>query len=252
MNANRTVAIFSIVAVALFIGAGAWFALSQNGMSPVVSAAEVVDITEGRIMAVSSTLTNGRILYYKTESFRTSRPGPTGPNQYPQTVFYESWLKVGADGRISESVTTMKSAEDALLQHAVGKGSTITQTDVESGSVFEFALAPDATTLNEWLRDSAARPQELLKDGEFEFVGRGTMNGKASVIFEYEYEAGSPMEGVQVPAGKVRLEFVEADPLLNREIHYAPDPTGTNQVSESVQTVEYEVLEADSKMPRFP
>ena len=165
---------------------------------------------------------------------------------------YETWLKVGSDGRISESVTTMKSTGDDLLQYAVRTGSTITQTDVASGSVFEFTLAPDTTKLNEWLRASAARPQRLLQEDEYEFVGRGSMDGKASVIFEYEYEAGSPMEGVRVPAGRVRLEFVEADPLLNREIHYAESPAGTDQVLESVETVEYEVLPADSEMPTLP
>lgn len=252
MSASRTVAIFGIVALTLLVGAGVWFALSQNRMSPMVSASEIVDTTEGEVTVMAASLADGQILYYQTESYQANRPGPLGPDQYPQTVIYETWLKVGSDGRISESVTTMKSTGDDLLQYAVGTGATITQTDVASGSVFEFTLAPDTTKLNEWLRASAARPQRLLQEDEYECVGRGSMDGKASVIFEYEYEAGSPVEGVRVPAGRVRLEFVEADPLLNREIHYAESPAGTDQVLESVETVEYQVLPADSEMPTLP
>lgn len=76
------------------------------------------------------------------------------------------------------------------------------------------------------------------------------MRGKAarqttSVIFEYEYDAGSPGDGVQVSAGKVTLEFVETDPLLNRETHFLVDDCRT-------ETVEYKTLKAGSTLPTFP
>lgn len=252
MRINRTVAMLSIFALALFIGAGVWFALPDDKTSPAVSAAEIADAADGEIKSISASLAEGQIFYYKIENFQTERHGMLGPNQYPKNVILDTWLKVGSDGRISESVTTMSSMDGDLLQHAIGTDSTITQTDVASGSVLQFNLASDTTTLNEWLRESAARPQDLLQGDDYKFVRRDTLGGETSVVFEREIEAGSPMDGVQLPARKVRLEFVEDDPLVNRETRLVQDSTMTYAVSESASTLEYKVLPAGTDMPTFP
>ena len=252
MKINRTVAVLGGFALALFIGVGVWLALPDDGTQPVASAAEIVEVADGEIGAISASISEGQIFYYKMESFQTARHGMLGPNQYPTNVVLDTWLKVGSDGRISESVATMRSTDGDLLQYAIGSGSNITQTDVASGSSMQFDLASDTTTLNEWLRQSAVRPQKLLEGDDYEFVERDTLGGETSVVFERQIGAGSPADGVQSPARKIRLEFVEDDPLLSREAHLSQDSTMAYVVSESSSTVEYEVLPVGTEMPTLP
>jgi len=235
MSAKRTIAILGAAALVLLSGAGAWFILSRGEASPPVSTFEMVDNLYDEIALIGATLTDGRIFYYKTENFRADCLEELSSDQCLKDAVYQRWIKVGLGGRVSKSVTAMKSAEGDLLQYAVGNGSTITHTVVASGEVFEFDVASGAMTLDDWLQAIVARPQELLQEDDYEFVGRGTMGGKVSVIFR------------QVPAG-AQLEFVEADPLLNRVTHYA----GIDVVSKSVEVVEYAVLDVGASMPTFP
>ena len=252
MRLTKATAICSVATLALLIGFGVWFVVSQSGEPTTVRASELVDTIQSDVADISVALTNGQIFYYKTESFQTERAGPQGPTQYPSHVVFETWLKIDSSGLISNSATSMRDTDGTLLQYAIGNGSTLTQTDAETGDSFVFDLAPDATTLNEWLQASTTRPQQLLTDDDYEFVGRGKKGDANTVIFEYEYNAGVPTDGTSVAAGKVKLEFVEADPLLNSETHYVVGDSGGETMTETIATVEYQVLEEGSAMPTFP
>ncbi|MCY4558851.1 MAG: hypothetical protein OXF79_21220 [Chloroflexi bacterium] len=252
MKINKTVAILGIAVLALMIGAGAWFALFQNSETQVANASGIIHAMTDDVDAISGSLTSGQIFYYKTESYMTDRHGTSGLNQYPSNVVYETWLQVGSNGLIDNSVTTMSDPDGTLLQYAIGTGSTIVQTDVATRDVIELELAPTSTTLNEWLQASAARPQQLLSDDDYDFVGRGTMGKATSVIFEYEYESHTHADGTRNPSGKVKLEFVESDPLLNSETHYLTGSNSVEALVESNETVDYKILKSGSQMPTFP
>ena len=252
MKFNNTITIFGIAVLVLMIGAGAWFALVQNRETQVANASDIIHAITDDVNAINGALTSGQIFYYKTESYMTDQHGTSALNQYPSNVVYETWLQVGSSGLIDNFVTTMSDTDGTLLQYAIGTDSTIVQTDVATGDVIELELAPTSTTLNEWLQASAARPQQLLSDDDYDFVGRGTMGEATSVIFEYEHESHTHSEGTRSPAGKVKLEFVESDPLLNRETHYLTDSNSVEALVESNETVDYKTLKSGSQMPTFP
>ena len=252
MKINKTIAVIGIAALALTIGASAWFALFRDRETPVANASDIIHAITNDVDAITSSLTNGQIFYYKTESYMADRHGGSALNQYPSNVVFETWLQVDSSGLIDNSVTTMRDTDGTLLQYAIGTDSSIVQTDVATGDVFEFELAPTSTTLNEWLQASAARPQQLLSDNHYEFVGRGKMGKATSVIFEYEHDSYTRADGAKSPAGKVKLEFVESDPLLNRETHYVIGSDSVEALVESNETVGYKTLKSGSQMPTFP
>ena len=252
MRSRRAAAALVIVAVAVLAGAGAWLGVPQVGQDPAGGGAEIARLTEGEIAGLGETLNEGRIVYLKAADYKEKRVGPQGPGQYPQQVVLETWLQVGSDGLISRSMTTMKTVDGELIQYASGNHRIITQTDVKTGDVFEFELAPDTTTLYDWLKMSAARPQRLLNDEDFEYAGRGRLNGLESVIFEDHYGADGHEDGVAFQAPRIRLEFVEADPLLNRETHYTTRIDGTEAIVSWTETVEYKILESGATMPTVP
>ncbi len=252
MKVRHGTILFGAPVLIAIAGVGIWFGMSQAGRWSAVSAAEIAEFTESRIVGLGQSITSGQIFHFKSKDYQAGRLGPEGPGQYPDDVVFETWLRVDNDGHITESVTTMRNTEGDLLQYAVRDGDSITQTDVNTGTVFEFDLAPDTTTLVEWMQTIAARPQELARDEDAEFVGRGTLGNATSVIFEYEHEGGALNDGSAAPAGVIRLEYVEADPLLNRQTHYLVDAASNRTAIQWAQTIEYQVLPKDTQMPTFP
>ena len=80
----------------------------------------------------------------------------------------------------------------------------------------------------------------------------GTLNGKASVVYELRTNPGANPGGPVPHELRRRLELVKDDPLLTRKSLYEVDEAGVETLVREHIIIEYKLLPAGSTMPSAP
>ena len=212
----------------LSLGAGVWIGVEQlRGNSPAATP-EIGASAEQNKQALLDGIRQGRPLYFKTLIYKRE-PARDGD---PNTLVYEDWMVADQNGLRTDIVGTLRDTEGNLLGYTeLHDDGTVTYTDLVDGMVFELP--------SEFLSDIEGSLSPFwdhmlsLQESGWEFKGRGTLNGRTSLIFEREYDDGVTS----------RIEVVENAPLLRSESRYE------DGVLVSQSTVEYKFLPLGSALP---
>ena len=210
------------------LGVGVWIGVKQLiGNSPAATP-EIGASAEQNKQALLDGIREGRPLYFKTLIYKRE-PARDGD---PNTLVYEDWMVADQNGLRTDIVGTLRDTEGNLLGYTeLHDDGTVTYTDLVAGMVFdqhsEFLSDIEGSLSPFW--DGLL----ALQDSGWEFKGRGTLNGRTSLIFEREYD-----DGVMS-----KIEVVENAPLLRSESRYE------DGVLVSQSTVEYKFLPLGSALP---
>ena len=210
------------------LGVGVWIGVKQLiGNSPAATP-EIGASAEQNKQALLDGIREGRPLYFKTVIYNRE-PARDGD---PNTLVYEDWMVADQNGLRTDIVGTLRDTESNLLGYTeLHDDGTETYTDLVAGMVLPLP--------SEFLSDIEGSLSPFwdhmlsLEDSGWEFKGRGTLNGRTSLIFEREYDD-------EVTS---RTEVVENAPLLRSESRYE------DGVLVSQSTVEYKFLPLGSALP---
>ena len=218
----------------LVLGAAAWIGLSQLGGSSPATAPEIAASAEQNKQALLEGIRQGRPLYFKIVRYKKDPVVFGERGSHPQTTIVEDWMVADEQGQRVAMASTLRNLQDDLLGYTeLHDDGTVTYTDLVAEMVLpmppEFLSDIEGTLSPFWDHMLS------LQGPEWEFKGRGTLNGRASLIFE-RYSAD---------ARKLwRTEVVENAPLLRSESRYE------DGVLEEQSTVaEYRFLPLGSALP---
>ena len=199
----------------------------MGGNSPAATP-EIGASAEQNKQALLDGIREGQPLYFKTLIYKRE-PARDGD---PNTLVYEDWMVADQNGLRTDIVGTLRDTEGNLLGYTeLHDDGTVTYTDLVAGMVLPLP--------SEFLSDIEGSLSPFwdhmlsLQDSGWEFKGRGTLNGRTSLIFEREYDD-------EVTS---RTEVVENAPLLRSESRYE------DGVLVSQSTVEYKFLPLGSALP---
>ena len=170
---------------------------------------EIGASAEQNKQALLEGIRQGRPLYQKMVRYRKDPMVLEERGAHPQTTLVESWLVADEQGQRVAMVATVRDLEGNLLGYTeLHDDGTVTYTDIVAEMVFdqppEFLSDIEGSLSPYW--DSLL----ALQDSEWESKGRGTLNGRTSLIFELQHDAGMTR----------RMEVVENAPLLRSESRY--------------------------------
>ena len=217
----------------LILGAAAWIGLSQLGGNNPATTPEIAASAEQNKQALLEGIRQGRPLYFKTVRYKKDPVVFESRGSHPQTTIVEAWMVADEQGQRVAMASTVRDLEGNLLGYVeLHDDGTVTHTDLVAGMILplppEFLSDIEGTLSPYW--DAML---SLQRPG-WEFKGRGTLNGRTSLIFEREYDDGETR----------RIEVVENAPLLRSESRYE------DGVLEEQSTVaEYRFLPLGSALP---
>ena len=220
----------------LVLGVAAWIGLSQFGKDRLATTPEIGASAEQNKQALLDGIRQGRPLYQQTVRYRKDPVVLEGRGGHPQTTLVESWLVADEQGQRVAMISTVRDLEGNLLGYTeLHDDGTVTHTDLVAGLVLpqptEFLSDIEGTFGPYWDHLLA------LQDSEWESKGRGTLNGRTSLIFELQNDDGTLW----------RTEFVENAPLLRSESHYEDGVLVSRDT-----VVEYRFLPPGSALPDPP
>ena len=229
---TRIVPLGIAVFLILPLGVGVWIGVKQLiGNSPAATP-EIGASAEQNKQALLDGIRQGRPLYNKTVRYQKDPVIFEEGRAHPQTTILESWLVADEQGQRVAMAATVRDLEGNLLAYTeLHDDGTVTYTDLVAGMVLPLP--------SEFLSDIEGSLSPFwdhmlsLEDSGWEFKGRGTLNGRTSLIFEREYDD-------EVTS---RTEVVENAPLLRSESRYE------DGVLVSQSTVEYKFLPLGSALP---
>ena len=176
----------------------------------------------------------GRPLYDKTVRYQKDPVVFEEGRSHPQTTIVESWLVADEQGQRVAMVATLRNLEGDLLAYTeLHDDGTVTYTDLVAGMI--LPLPPEFLSDIEGSLSPFWDAMLSLQGPEWEFKGRGTLNGRTSLIYErYSTDAGKLS----------RIEVVENAPLLFSESRYED-----GVLEEQSTRVEYRFLPLGSAIP---
>ena len=216
----------------LVLGAGVWIGVEQlRGNSPATDA-EISASAEQNKQALLEGIRQGRPLYFKTVRYKKDPVVFGERGSHPQTTIVEAWMVADEQGQRVAMASTVRDLEGNLLGYVeLHDDGTVTYTDLVAGLILpqppEFLSDIEGTLSPFWDHMLS------LQGPEWEFKGRGALNGRTSLIFEREYDDGETR----------RIEVVENAPLLRSESRYE------DGVLEESTVVEYRFLPLGSALP---
>ncbi len=231
-------------ALFLVLCAVAWIGISHLVGSSPATATKLATLAQQNKQSLLDGIAEGQPLYFKLEKYKTNR---LGPSDYPDRVIDETWLSAGANGSIEAAVATMRSLDGELLGYTRLENGGLVFTDVATGMTFNINV-DHWGSLESSVNEVWNRPQ-ALQDSGVEFKGRGRLNERESLIYEWTYTSqGGPDSGAQRSMLK-RIELVEDAPLLFKESSYEVDDQGVKTLIEETTVVEYGLLPEGSTVP---
>ena len=208
----------------------------MGGSSPA-TAAEIAASVQQDKESLLTGIREGRPFYFKEEEYRRNPIGFGGLGTEPNTVILENWVVAGDDGQIEDLVATKRSLEGDLLGYSQLTNGRAIYTDVATG-----------TTLDEFTENWGTLESSVsaswdgllsLQRPEFEFKGRGTLNQRASLIYELQTSKGKLL----------RIEVVEDAPLLHKTSLYEGASPEQSSLLEQRALIEYRLLPVGSAFP---
>ena len=226
------------VALILLLVLATWGGVLHFSWNATNTTGDIVSPAERNKQELLDGLAEGRILYYKTESYKTDRiiPGIADP---PEQLVVETWLQQGPGERDELSVATMRDMDGRLLQYLRVSEGKQTMTFPSTGETMEMSF--DWYSPTEWVEETWIFPRYLGTNPGTELIGAGELNGRTSLI----YEARSRSR-------RTRIELVEDAPLLRRDSIYRIGIDGGETLTEDETIVEYRLLPTDSRVPSPP
>ncbi len=230
---TRIVPLAVAVLLVLPIVAGAWIGFLQFGKDSLATTPEIGASAEQNKQALLEGIRQGRPLYDKTVRYRKDPVVFEGGRSHPQTTVVESWLVADEQGQRVAMTATVRDLEGNLLGYTeLHDDGTVTHTDIVAGLILpqptEFLSDIEGTFGPYW--DHLL----TLQDSEWESKGRGTLNGRTSLIFELEHDDGTLW----------RMEVVENAPLLHSQSTYED-----GVLVSRTTVVEYKFLPLGSALP---
>ena len=218
----------------LVLGAGVWIGLSQLGKDSLATTPEIAASAEENKQALLEGIRQGRPLYDKTVRYKKDPVVFEEGRSHPQTTIVESWLVADEQGQRVAMAATVRDLEGNLLGYTeLHDDGTVTYTDLVAEMV--LPLPPEFLSDIEGSLSPFWDAMLSLQGPEWEFKGRGTLNGRTSLIFEkYGTDAGKLW----------RTEVVENAPLLFSDSRYEDGVL----VSQST-VAEYRFLPLGSALP---
>ena len=236
-----------IIALAVVMGVGArvgWGYLDTGG---TVTAANLSTDAADKNQALVDGVKNGQILYYKATDFKKGR---LGLSKMPEYVVVENWISKGDDGNMGSAVSVTRSTVGEALVYSYLENGQIISRDLKSG---EELIAPifHRKTMEDWVDEIWDRTEYGIgSDGQSK--SSGTLNGKASVVYELRTNPGGNPGGTVPYELRKRLELVKDDPMLARKSVYEVDAEGTEALVREYTIIEFQLLPAGSTMPSAP
>ena len=218
----------------MVLGAAAWIGLSQFGKDSPATTPEISASAEQNKQALLEGIREGRPLYFKTVRYKKDPVVFESRRSHPQTTIVEEWMVADEQGQRVAMVSTLRNLQDDLLGYVeLHDDGTVTYTDLVAEMVLpqppEFLSDIEGTLSPFW--DAMLS----LQGPDWEFKGRGTLNGRTSLIFEkYGTDAGKLS----------RIEVVENAPLLFSDSRYED-----GVLEEQHTKVEYRFLPLGSALP---
>ena len=215
------------------LGVGVWIGLEQLiGNSPAVTP-EIGASAEQNKQALLEGIRQGRPLYDKTVRYQKDPVVFEEGRSHPQTTIVESWLVADEQGQRVAMAATVRDLEGNLLAYVeLHDDGTVTFTDLVAGMILD--MPPEFLSDIEGTFSPYWDHMLSLQDSGWEFKGRGTLNGRTSLIFELEHDDGVTH----------RMEVVENAPLLRSESRYED-----GVLEEQSTVVEYRFLPLGSALP---
>jgi len=256
------VAGLGIIAAAVFLGLRSW-------PSDTLDAATVLAKSDEAEAGILTKATKGTVLHYETKEYLRQGPAASLVQELRKNDFYvpesfrtEGWSQVGTAGRIARVYGRMTDGDGRLVQEVTTEGSEIVSRAAVSG-------AEERSQLDWSVEDVAANVTAHVRELEAEMdsdaasiVGNGDRDGKKTVILELQRveepaPPGPDVKGYTLPytldldsVERVTREEVDAATFL--PYHWwvvAVDSAGEEHLIWDIQTVVYEVLEADAVPP---
>lgn len=173
---------WEVIALAMvFAIAGAGLVLSYLPSTGNVTAEALSAPAENKKQDLLDGLSEGRILYRKTDEIQKGRLGP-GPSDLPERLITESWLTQGEGGRLGEVVGISKDDAGNTVIHGHYADGQSTTKYVDANERIVQAVPSDAT-VEDWLDGVWARVQSGF-DQEGESESREIVDGKETIVFE--------------------------------------------------------------------
>ena len=217
----------------LVLGAAAWIAVSQLGGNSPATTPEIGASAEQNKQALLEGIRQGRPLYDKTVRYQKDPVVFEEGRSHPQTTIVESWLVADEQGQRVAMAATVRDLEGNLLAYVeLHDDGTVTFTDLVAGMILD--MPPEFLSDIEGTFSPYWDHMLSLQDSGWEFKGRGTLNGRTSLIFELEHDDGVTH----------RMEVVENAPLLRSESRYED-----GVLEEQSTKVEYRFLPLGSALP---
>ena len=217
----------------LVLGAAAWIAVSQLGGNSPAATPEIGASAEQNKQALLEGIRQGRPLYDKTVRYQKDPVVFEEGRSHPQTTIVESWLVADEQGQRVAMAATVRDLEGNLLAYVeLHDDGTVTFTDLVAGMILD--MPPEFLSDIEGTFSPYWDHMLSLQDSGWEFKGRGTLNGRTSLIFELEHDDGVTH----------RMEVVENAPLLRSESRYED-----GVLEEQSTKVEYRFLPLGSALP---
>ena len=216
------------------LGVGVWIGLEQLIGSSPAATPEIGASAEQNKQALLEGIREGRPLYFKTVRYKKEPVVFGEGGSHPQTTIVEEWMVADEQGQRVAMAATARDLEGNLLGYTeLHDDGTVTYTDLVAGMILplppEFLSDIEGTLSPFW-----DHMLSLQRPG-FEFKGRGTLNGRTSLIFEkYSTDAGKLW----------RTEVVENAPLLFSQSRYED-----GVLEEQSTKVEYRFLPLGSALP---
>ena len=216
------------------LGVGVWIGLEQLIGSSPAATPEIGASAEQNKQALLEGIRQGRPLYDKTVRYQKDPVVFGEGGSHPQTTIVESWLVADEQGQRVAMVATLRNLEGDLLAYTeLHDDGTVTYTDLVAGMI--LPLPPEFLSDIEGSLSPFWDAMLSLQGPEWEFKGRGTLNGRTSLIYErYSTDAGKLS----------RIEVVENAPLLFSESRYED-----GVLEEQSTRVEYRFLPLGSAIP---
>ena len=199
---TRIVPLGIAVFLVLSLGVGVWIGVEQLiGNSPAATL-EISTSAEQKKQAFLEGIRQGRPLYQKEVRYQ---------KHHPQNTIAEDWMVADEQGQKVAVASTIRDLEGNLLKYMkLHEDGTLTETAyLVEGHFSRSPFIPLGT--DPGLEDIELHFSVLwdgllaLPDSGSEFKGRGTLNGRTSLIFEREHDDGVTL----------RIEVVENAPLLH-------------------------------------
>ena len=215
----------------LLLGVGVWIGVEQlREKSPA----------EQNKQALLEGIRQGRTLYQKEVRYYNQ--------DHPQNTIAEHWIVADKQGQRVAVAWMLRDLEGNLLSYMkLHEDGTLTRTSSLAHEFLGYTRWPrfiplpgtEISGIEDIERYFSVHWDYLLslQDSELESKGRGTLNGRTSLIFEREYGDG--------PTRKI--EVVENAPLLRSESYYED-----GVLMQQITVVEHRLLPPGSALPNPP